>query len=42
MNAWPYVTAAYAITLIGAAAITLWAWTTMRGAEAAVDKLRDR
>jgi len=33
MNPWPFVTAAYAITLIGATVITLWSWLAMRGAE---------
>jgi protein-S-isoprenylcysteine O-methyltransferase Ste14 len=42
MNPWPFVVAAYVITLGGAAAITYWAWTTMRRAEAEVERLRDR
>jgi hypothetical protein len=42
MNPWPFVIAAYAITLGGAAAIAAWAWAAMRGAERAVDDLKDR
>mgnify|MGYP000515435409 CR=1 FL=1 len=33
MNPWPFVTAAYAVTLIGAAAVALWSWIAMRKAE---------
>jgi hypothetical protein len=41
MNPWPFVIAAYVITLVGAAAIAGWAWLSMRRAERAVDSLRD-
>lgn len=41
MNPWPFVIAAYVITLGGAAVIVGWAWTAMRRAERAVDELRD-
>lgn len=41
MNPWPFVIAAYTITLVGAAAIAGWAWLSMRDAERAVDQLRD-
>lgn len=30
MNAWPFVIAAYAVTLGGAALLTLWSWIMMR------------
>lgn len=42
MNPWPFVIAAYAITLGGAAAIAGWAWLLMRRAERAVEDLRNR
>ncbi len=41
MNPWPFVIAAYVITLGGAALISAWAWSAMRSAERAVDDLRD-
>ncbi len=42
MNPWPYILAAYVITLGGAAAIGFWAWSAMRRAERGVDELRNR
>ena len=39
MNAWPFVVAAYAIALIGTAALTIWSWAAMRRAEAAAANL---
>jgi hypothetical protein len=43
MSAWPFVIAAYALTLSGAAGLLAWAWMSMRGAEAQADSLkRDR
>ena len=42
MNAWPFITAAYALTLGASAIITLVSWITMRRAEAAVDRLAER
>ncbi len=39
MNPWPFVIAAYAVTLIAVAVLTLWAHGSMRRAEAAADKL---
>jgi hypothetical protein len=41
MNPWPFVIAAYVITLGGAALILAWAWSAMRRAERVVDELRD-
>jgi hypothetical protein len=38
MNHWAFVTAAYVITLGGAAAVSLWAWASMRAAEKAAQK----
>ncbi len=40
MNHWTFVTAAYAVTLLGTGGLSLWAWRSMRRAEAAVDSLR--
>ena len=34
MNPWPFVTAAYLVTLIGTAAVALTSWWNMRRAEA--------
>ena len=42
MNPWPFVTAAYVITLGGAAIIAGWSWLAMRRAERAVEELRER
>ena len=33
MSAWPFVAAAYLVTLIGTAALTLASWRSMRRAE---------
>jgi heme exporter protein CcmD len=33
MNPWPFVIAAYGITLAAIAALVLWSWLTMRGSE---------
>jgi hypothetical protein len=35
MNPWPFVIAAYAVTLGGTAALALWAWAAMVRAEKA-------
>ena len=40
MNAWPFIIAAYAITIAGTAAVALWSLVAMRRAEAAADSLR--
>jgi hypothetical protein len=40
MNPWPFVIAAYAVAIIATAGLILWAYTSMRRAEAAADKLR--
>jgi hypothetical protein len=42
MNPWPFVIAAYALTLVGTAVLTLWSWAAMRRAEAEAAKLKDR
>jgi len=40
MNPWPFVAAAYALTLLATAALVLWSWRSMRKAEAAAEQLR--
>jgi len=40
MNHWAFVGAAYAVTLVGTAGLALWAWASMRRAEAAAESLR--
>ncbi len=40
MNPWPFVIAAYSVTLVATAALLWWAHATMTRAEAAADKLR--
>ena len=40
MNPWPFVIAAYAVTMIAVAGLLWWAHGSMRRAEAAADKLR--
>ena len=42
MNHWPFIIAAYAITLVGAAAITLQSYAAMRRAEKKADSLTKR
>ena len=41
MSHWPFVIAAYGIVLGGTAALLLWAWATMRAAEARAERARD-
>ena len=40
MNPWSFVAAAYAVTIVAVAGLILWAYASMRRAEAASDKLR--
>ena len=40
MNPWPFVIAAYAVAIGITAALLLWAYASMRSAEAAADALR--
>ena len=42
MNHWGFIIAAYAITLIGAAGVTLQSFLRMRAAERRADALKDR
>jgi len=40
MNPWPFVVAAYALTLLATATLVLLSWRSMRKAEAAAEQLR--
>ena len=42
MNAWPFVLAAYGLTLVATLWLTAWAWLSMRAAEALADSLKQR
>ena len=42
MNPWPFVTAAYALTILGTLGVTVWSWIAMRRAEAEADALKGR
>ena len=40
MNPWPFVIAAYAVAILAAATLLIWAAASMRRAEAAAEALR--
>lgn len=42
MNHWPFIIAAYAITIGGTSGIGLWCWLSMRAAERAAERLSER
>jgi hypothetical protein len=42
MNPWPFVIAAYAVTIGGTGGLLLWALATMRRAEGAAEALKRR
>ena len=42
MNHWSFVIAAYVVTLLGTLALLIWAWRSMRSAEARADKVKRR
>lgn len=42
MNPWPFVIAAYAVTIAATAGLLLWCLVTMRRAEADADSLKRR
>lgn len=42
MNPWPFIIAAYALTVAGTLAVTLWSYAAMRRAEAEAAALGDR
>ncbi|MDQ4088089.1 MAG: heme exporter protein CcmD [Pseudomonadota bacterium] len=39
MSHWPFILGAYALTIVGVAAVTLWSWAAMRRAENEAAKL---
>lgn len=40
MSHWAFVSAAYAVALVGTVGLLLWAYASMRNAEAAADELK--
>jgi len=42
VNRWAFVVAAYAVALVGTFALLVWAYSSMRRAEAEAEKLRTR
>jgi hypothetical protein len=40
VNHWPFIIAAYGLTGTGTLALLLWAWRSMRAAEALADSLK--
>ena len=42
MNPWPFVIAAYAVTIAATAALILWCFAAMRRAESEADSLKRR
>jgi len=42
MNHWPFVLAAYGLTLGGTLGLLAWAWLSMRAAENAAERLKQR
>lgn len=39
MNAWPFILAAYGLTVVGTAGLVAWSWSAMRRAEAKADRI---
>ena len=42
MNHWPFIIAAYAITIVGTGGISIWSFVAMRRAEARADAVTGR
>ena len=42
MNPWPFIIAAYALTLWTVAALGLWSWRTMARAESDAEALKSK
>jgi hypothetical protein len=42
MNPWPFVIAAYSVAILMTAGLIVWAWQSMRRAEAASEALNRR
>ena len=41
MNPWPFVIAAYAVTIAATAGLLIWSWRSMLRAEAAAEALKN-
>jgi len=42
MDPWPFVIAAYALTLAGTAATSIWAWRAAQSAERRAGQMQER
>jgi hypothetical protein len=42
MNHWPFIIAAYAITILGTGGLSIWSFVAMRRAEARADAVTGR
>ena len=42
MNPWPFIVAAYAVTIVATVGVTIWSWLAMRRAEAEAAALSER
>ncbi len=42
LNHWPFIAAAYAVTVVATGSLAAWSWLTMRAAEARRERSRDR
>ena len=42
IDPWPFIIAAYAISILGTLAVTLWSWRAMRRAERDAEALSNR
>jgi hypothetical protein len=42
MNPWPFIVAAYAVSIFGTLGVTLWSYLAMRRAEKDADALGNR
>ena len=43
MNHWPFILAAYGLSVLGTLALLFWSWAAMRRAEAEAERIgRDR
>ena len=40
MSHWPFIIAAYGLTLLATLGVTVWSWSAMRRAEADAEALR--
>ena len=42
VDAWPFIVAAYAVTILGTLAVTFWSWRAMKKAERDADAVSRR